>query len=104
MPSVRTTITNVMSDDFAVDDVRTDEPATPDSCSVNVRSLYWSVRGEVACASHAPRQDSPRWSDERWAETPRETRSRNGIRYQCQYCADSKTPIVHRRLNTHIHL
>ena len=65
--------------------------------------LYWSAPGEVACAMHAPRSGSDRWSEERWTEVPSDVRSRHRIRYQCQHCADSKTPIVHRRLNTHIH-
>lgn len=64
--------------------------------------LYWSVRGEVACAMHMPPSGSPRWSQERWAEVPSDVRTRHRIRYQCQHCAQSKTPIVHRRLNTHI--
>jgi len=73
------------------------------SASRHIDPLYWSLRGEVACALHAPGPQSPRWAAERWAEVPTAMRNRQGIRYQCQHCADSKTPIVHQRLNTHAH-
>ncbi len=63
----------------------------------NGPALYWSARGEVACAKHVPRLGSDRWSQERWAEMSPVVHGRHGIRYQCQHCADSKTPIVHRR-------
>jgi hypothetical protein len=72
----------------------------PDSAQV----LYWSARGEVACATHAPQPGSENWSEQRWTEVPEEVRRGRATRYQCQHCADSRTPIVHRRLNTHIHL
>jgi hypothetical protein len=62
-------------------------------------ALYWSRRGEIACAIHTPAPGSPRWSDEGWAEVPVDALSRHAIRYQCQDCAESRTPIVHRRLN-----
>lgn len=62
-------------------------------------ALYWSVRGEVACAMHVPRPDSQRWSDERWAAIPFEQRRGSGTRYQCQHCAHTGTPLVHRRLS-----
>ena len=71
---------------------------------IDAHALFWSARGEVACAIHVPRQGHQRWTDERWAEIPPDVGSRYGSRYQCQHCAESKTPIVHRRLNTYIHL
>ena len=70
----------------------------------NDQALYWSHRGEVACALHVPGLNSQRWVDERWAEVPGDMRSHQRARYQCQHCAASKTPIAHRRLNTFIHL
>jgi hypothetical protein len=80
-------------------DLATAVPTTPD-----VHALYWSVRGEVACATHAPGPEHQRWSDERWAPIPPEVDGRHGMRFQCEHCADSKTPIIHRRLNTYSHL
>ena len=94
---------NAMTEDFAVSgvyDVRTDNPASVIPGAVKVDALYWSVRGEVACALHVPGPGSHRWSEERWAEIPPEVRSRYGLRHQCQHCADPKTPIVHRRVTT----
>jgi hypothetical protein len=79
--------------------VTTDNLALAIPGAVKVPALYWSVRGEVACATHVPGSGSQRWSEERWAEVPPQVRSRYGIRYQCQHCAHSKTPIAHRRLN-----
>ena len=96
----------MMTEGFAVPgvyDVRADDPVTATPGSANGHALYWSVRGEVACAQHVPRPGSDRWSEERWAEVPSEVGSRRAIRYQCQHCADSKTPIVHQWLNTHVH-
>jgi hypothetical protein len=93
---------NAMTEDFVVPDapnVTTDNLAIAIPEAVKVPVLYWSVRGEVACATHMPGSGSHRWSEERWAEVPSEVRSRYRIRYQCQHCAHSKTPIVHRRLN-----
>ena len=91
-----------MIEDFALPGAD-DNPANAVTDAVNVHALYWSIRGEVACAIHAPQLSSHRWSHERWAEIPA-VRRRNGVRYQCQHCADSKTPILHRRLNTQIQL
>jgi len=54
----------------------------------HLHALYWSLRGEVACAVHVPGPASPRWSEERWAEIPAKVSSRRGSRYQCQHCAD----------------
>jgi CheY-like chemotaxis protein len=63
--------------------------------------LYWSRRGEVACLTHSPAPSGQRWSEEGWSILPSDLRG--ATRYQCQHCADSKTPIVHRRLNTEVH-
>jgi two-component system cell cycle response regulator DivK len=96
-----------MTDGFSLPrahDVRAGEPATCNPGSANRDLLYWSLRGEVACAKHLPVPGSEGWLAQRWAEVPPEVRRRFGRRYQCQHCADSKTPIVHRRLNTQIHL
>ena len=76
-----------------------DTPATANPDAVDGFALYWSLRGEVACATHVPEQGSARWSEERWAEIPSNMRSRHGLRYQCQHCADTKSPILHRPLD-----
>jgi hypothetical protein len=61
---------------------------------MNLR-LFWSWRGEVACAIHAPIPDSPRWAGERWAEVPEMVRPARAIVYQCQHCSTQRTPIAH---------
>jgi hypothetical protein len=33
-----------------------------------VDGLYWSKRGEIACAAHAPERGSERWDGEQWSE------------------------------------
>ena len=45
-------------------------PATGTADTVTGNGLFWSRRGEIACAEHAPTADSPRWGDERWAALP----------------------------------
>jgi hypothetical protein len=60
--------------------------------------LFWSVRGEVACAEHVPPLNSVRWSDESWRVIPPNA-ARHGIRYQCQHCAPDRSPIARRRHN-----
>jgi hypothetical protein len=48
-------------------------------------ALYWSRRGEIACAAHAPLDDGARWDADRWttiAERPGSSR----MRYQCSMC------------------
>jgi hypothetical protein len=62
--------------------------------------LFWSIRGEVACAGHVPPLDSRRWSDEGWRAIP-PGGARHGIRYQCQHCAPDRSPIARRR-NRHL--
>ena len=75
-----------------------DPPTEGSATATNGPALYWSKRGEVACTLHMPPLDSDRWLAERWAELPSATHGRHGIRYQCQHCADLKTPIAHRRV------
>jgi hypothetical protein len=55
--------------------------------------LYWSRRGEIACATHAPAADSARWLSEGWTAVPPGA-GKNRIVYQCQHC--SGRPIQHR--------
>jgi CheY-like chemotaxis protein len=49
--------------------------------------LFWSRKGEVACADHAPIPQTERWASEGWrpispTDDPR-------ARYQCQHCSRS---------------
>jgi hypothetical protein len=93
---------NAMSDDATgldAHEVTTGTPVAGRPVALSTHALYWSVRGEVACAMHVPQLDSQRWSDERWAEIRVDMCRGHALRYQCQHCAESKTPIVHRRLN-----
>ena len=45
-------------------------PATGTAETLTVNSLFWSRRGEIACAEHAPTADAHRWGDERWQALP----------------------------------
>ena len=64
--------------------------------------LYWSRRGEIACAKHTPHEASSRWIEEGWQPMPD-----FGVRmakYQCQHCeggplksfprADGNMPLI----------
>jgi CheY-like chemotaxis protein len=64
--------------------------------------LFWSRRGEIACAAHAPAAGSTAWSEGSWQPMPD-----FGLRmakYQCQHCegvplrafrrADAGTPLI----------
>jgi hypothetical protein len=53
--------------------------------------LYWSIRGEVACAKHVP--DGERWKSDGWQPLPISYRGA----LQCQHCAPDHTAIVNRR-------
>jgi CheY-like chemotaxis protein len=53
--------------------------------------LFWSKRGEVACADHAPQSDVGRWRAERWRPILEAEMKR--LEYRCQHCAG--TPIGH---------
>src|SRR5687767_5515723 len=56
--------------------------------------LFWSRKGEVACAAHAPEPGTGRWQDEAWQELPP---PRTLIRYQCQHCGSSPVRHVTRK-------
>jgi CheY-like chemotaxis protein len=58
--------------------------------------LFWSRRGEIACAQHAPEADSERWRDERWAPIP-PTADAHRIAYQCQHCPGDGSPLDRSR-------
>ena len=58
--------------------------------------LFWSKRGEVACANHAPDSTSARWSEERWSAIPAET-GQQKVLYQCQHCPGALGPVRHVR-------
>ena len=51
--------------------------------------LYWSMHGEVACATHTPSSADPRWTREDWAPITVAEGRVQGMRYQyqCQHCA-----------------
>lgn len=55
--------------------------------------LFWSRRGEVACATHAPAADAARWRDEQWSPVQRVS---TRVIYQCQHCATDHGPIAKR--------
>lgn len=58
--------------------------------------LFWSKRGEVACATHAPDGTSARWLDERWAAIPVQT-GMSKVVFQCQHCPGAAGPVRRRR-------
>ena len=47
--------------------------------------LFWSKRGEVACAEHAPAKDSPEWVSEKWRSILPSDHRR--VPFQCQHCS-----------------
>jgi CheY-like chemotaxis protein len=47
-------------------------------------TLFWSRKGEVACATHAPDSANARWAQEGWQPVP-DARGRR-VTYQCQHC------------------
>jgi CheY-like chemotaxis protein len=53
--------------------------------------LFWSKRGEVACAEHAPQADVARWASEGWRPILQSEMKR--LEYRCQHCGG--TPIGH---------
>jgi hypothetical protein len=55
--------------------------------------LYWSFHGEVACATHAPTADDPRWMMEGWAPMTVADVRRLRYEYQCQHCAPDRRAI-----------
>ena len=56
--------------------------------------LFWSIRGEVACARHAPADDDPRWVEDGWDSMPASSAGLQASRYQCQHCADDGRAVV----------
>ena len=60
--------------------------------------LYWSIRGEVACAEHTPDSDDPRWIVEGWAPMPVSSGHFHSSRYQCQHCAIDGRTLVHAHI------
>jgi CheY-like chemotaxis protein len=64
----------------------------PAAVTVPAQTLFWSRRGEIACATHAPKDDSVRWSEERWSPLPAGA-GKGRVRYQCQHCPGHGGPI-----------
>ncbi len=64
--------------------------------------LFWSRRGEIACAVHAPDATSSQWREERWAPVLADG-SNSRIVYQCQHCPGDGSPIdrSHRMIGPH---
>jgi hypothetical protein len=62
----------------------------------SVTRLYWSIRGEVACAAHAPEPQEPQWFIEGWQPLPPSSPNIKTGRYQCQHCARDGRAIAHR--------
>lgn len=58
--------------------------------------LFWSKRGEIACARHAPNGQSPQWANDGWQPIP-DIEGRR-ITYQCQHC--DRRAIKHIRRKT----
>jgi hypothetical protein len=63
---------------------------------LNTTALFWSKRGAVACAEHAPDVTSPQWTSEGWIAIPASADRRHRLAYQCCQCAEDGRP--HRRL------
>jgi CheY-like chemotaxis protein len=63
---------------------------------VNTTGLFWSRRGEIACANHAPDPTSERWQEERWAPIPADA-GQGRIVYRCQHCPGDGSPIDRSR-------
>jgi len=60
--------------------------------------LFWSKRGRVACAVHAPEQYSDTWTVEGWDRIPDDAQRRHGLTYQCQHCdSGTNSPIRHQQ-------
>jgi CheY-like chemotaxis protein len=58
--------------------------------------LFWSKRGHIACAGHAPDATSLEWRTESWTPIPAHA-GKGRITYQCQYCAGHDGPIDRSR-------
>jgi hypothetical protein len=59
---------------------------------MSTASLYWSKKGDVACARHMPMPGGRQWVMESWRELEAPA---SRILYQCQHCG--ATPVAHRR-------
>ena len=57
--------------------------------------LYWSIRGEVACAGHALRSSIHDGRSEGWAPVPVSAGPVQKSRYQCQHCGTDGRALVH---------
>ena len=60
-------------------------------------TLFWSIRGEVSCANHAPHPASDRWASEGWVRIPDTSifSPQGRPRYQCQRCDHSGRALIH---------
>lgn len=50
------------------------------------RELFWSKRGTVACATHAPAPASENWSLQGWQQVPAWRQTVKSTILQCQFC------------------
>lgn len=57
--------------------------------------LFWSKRGIVACATHAPAPASENWNLQGWQQVPAWRQAVNMTILQCQFCHGR--PVVHTR-------
>jgi CheY-like chemotaxis protein len=57
--------------------------------------LFWSKRGVVACAAHAPAPSSENWNLQGWQQVPAWRQTVNLTVLQCQFCHGR--PCVHSR-------
>ncbi len=48
--------------------------------------LYWSERGEIACAKHTPYEGSDTWIWERWAPLPVAAIAEADYALRCETC------------------
>ena len=67
---------------------------------VSPTGLYWSIRGNVACAEHANNIEEARWDSEGWAPLPHTSQGLRGRTYQCEYCSPDRTAIYHQDVST----
>lgn len=70
-------------------------PEQPAPATAAPDALFWSKRGEVACAAHMPDRTDPRWLADKWTAIPK-TAGKGRVLYQCQHCGARSTPIQHR--------
>ena len=56
--------------------------------------LYWSIRGHVACASHAAEIEPSRWAEESWNPLPPSSQGVHGVRYRCEFCSPVGSAMV----------